>query len=259
MSKYTSLLFFLIYIYIIISLAEWLSHYYLMHYNGFLKNVLQFFNCKIDNTHIDHHKETLLDLSLPDDYTEEGLIFNLFEPKVIFLIISLFVCMWLFWLYFPEFKKHFSLIFVLCFSIIIINVYVNVWSSIHSNYHKRYIEVNKPLKNNSTTTIYSLLPYFTPNESSPIYKYLLWYHAIHHYNKGENKGNYGIIFPLVDFIFGTYKFTIDNTTYFAKNEPTNERERWLKEHIRFDLRVLDDNVLEYMDELSFEWKKLPTI
>ena len=44
MSKYTLFLFFLIYIYVIISLAEWLSHYYLMHYNGFLKNVLQLFN-----------------------------------------------------------------------------------------------------------------------------------------------------------------------------------------------------------------------
>ena len=89
---------FLIYIYVIISLAEWLSHYYLMHYNAFLKNVLQLFNCKIDNT-----------------------------------------------------------------------------------------------------------------------------------------------------------------TYFSNNEPKNECERWLKEHIRLDLRVIDDNILEYMDELSCEWKKLPTI
>ncbi len=36
---------------------------------------------------------------------------------------------------------------------------------------------------------------------------------IHHFNKGEDKCNFNIILPGMDFIFGTYKNCIDNTEF----------------------------------------------
>ena len=134
-----------------------------------------------------------------------------------------------------------------------------VWSSIHSHYHNRYIKTNKPLINKPNITIYSPLPFFIPNESSSIYKYLYWYHTLHHLNKGENKGNYNIIFPLFDFIFGTYKYNVDNTKHFLKNHAKTSQEEWLKQHIIFDIHVDNNNTLEYKDVSSNTWNKLPSI
>ena len=81
-----------------------------MHYNGFLKKTLDWLNIKHENSHILHHKQTLLDQTLPDDnYIEEGLVFNLIDNEVILIFIFAFFFMCLFWFYFPDFKNSFSL------------------------------------------------------------------------------------------------------------------------------------------------------
>lgn len=249
--------FFIIFLYIVISLAEWLSHYYLMHFNGFFKTFIEYFLIKLETNHIDHHKETRLDQTLPDDFIEEGTIFNLTDSIIVILLMLLLA--YLFWLFFPGFKKSFSLPFILFFTFILANSYFYVWGSIHTHYHNRYIENNKPLKNNPKVTIYAPIPFFVPNESSAAYKYLLWYHTLHHLNKGQDKTHYNVLCPMFDHIFGTYKNHVDNTNYFSSKNPETPGEEWLKNHIVFDIRVLDNNILEYRDKGSTEWKRIPAI
>jgi hypothetical protein len=229
-----------------------------MHYDG-LKNVLNNYNITSTNDHIKHHKETRLDQTLPDNYIEEGLVFNLFDIDMIYLFLFIIIGSYIFWLYFPNFKKSFSMIFTLSFSVILLIIYFWAWSSIHSHYHSRYIECNKKLKNNPDITIYSLLPNFIPNESSSIYKYLFWYHTLHHLNKGVDKGNYNIICPLFDHIFGFYKYNVNNTKHFSANKPTTPQEKWLKNHLIFDIRMTNNNKIEYRDIKSNYWKLLPQI
>jgi hypothetical protein len=252
-------LFYLVFIYIVISAIEWFAHYYFMHYNGSLKTFMDYCNIKRTNKHIDHHIETKLDQTLPNNFIEEALVFNIFNADMIFVIIFVTIGSIVFWYYFPGFKKKISLLFIIIIIIIILNLYMVVWSSIHSHYHERYIEANKPLKNNPNITVYSIFDFFIPNESSSIYKYLYWYHTLHHLNKGEDKVNYNIILPLFDFILGTYKSTVNNTNHFSKNDTNGIRDEWLKKHLVFDVRVLDNNVLEYKDVGTYEWHKLPDL
>jgi len=248
---------FILSFYILISLFEWINHYYLMHYNGFLKKTLDWLNIKHENSHILHHKQTLLDQTLPDDnYIEEGLVFNLIDNEVILIFIFAFFFMCLFWFYFPDFKNSFSLTCTLFITFLFISIYIWIWSSIHSHYHNVYIECNQKLKFNENI-VYSPIRFFVPDEKSSIYKYLYWYHTIHHLTKGESKGNYNIIFPLFDFVFFTYKDTVDNTLHFSKNEPTTPQEIWLNDHKQFQIRVLDNNVIEYKDINTEEWKRFP--
>jgi len=250
-------IWFIVMFYIFISLFEWLSHYYVMHYNGFLKKLLDYLDIKMENSHIAHHKQTYLDQTLPsDNYIEKGLVFNMIDSEIISICILAIISMTLFWHYFPNFKKSFSLTFTLFMTFLLMNVYLWVWSSIHSHYHKVYVECNKKLKF-SDNTVYSPVSFFVPNENSTVYKYLFWYHTLHHLTKGEGKGNYNIIFPLFDFIFFTYKDRVDNTAHFAKNKPSNPQEVWLNEHKQFEIRVLDNNIIVYKDINTSEWKTFP--
>jgi sterol desaturase/sphingolipid hydroxylase (fatty acid hydroxylase superfamily) len=248
---------FLIFIYCVISLIEWILHRYLMHRHRIVKDLMDYFN--INDCHLNHHKETRIDQSLPDNFMEEGIVFNIFDGEIIGIIFFLFLNTYLYWLFVPGFKQSFSLTFIFVFIFLVSNLYYYSWSSIHSHYHKRYIEANKPLPNNPQNTIYSPLRFFVPDESSSVYKYLYQYHTLHHLNKGDTKCNYNIICPLFDFIFGTYKSNVDNTLYFSKNMPSSEREEWLKTHCIFDIRITNNNTIEYQDKGATEWHKLPAL
>lgn len=253
------LFIFLIFFYIVVSWIEWFFHYYFMHFNGGLKELVEKLNIKVENSHIEHHKETLLDQSLTDDFIEEGLVFNLLDPENFFIIFLTVLSCYFFWRYFPKFKSQFSFTFIFIITIILSYAYFYVWSSIHSKYHSRYIDVNKPLNNKPDKTIYSIFNYFIPDTSLRIYKFLFWYHTLHHLNKGEDKCNYNTVCPFFDFILGTYKSKVNNTVYFSKNNPTNKRDEWLRAHLVFDIRVLDNNILEYKDQDSDVWNRMPSI
>ena len=43
-------------------------------------------------------------------------------------------------------------------------------------------------------------------------------HIYHHLQKGDRKGNYNIILPGADILFGTYNTCIDNTEYCNKDD-----------------------------------------
>ena len=51
---------------------------------------------------------------------------------------------------------------------------------------------------------------------------------------------------------------VDNRLYFSKHTPTNPREEWLKSHLVFEIRVLDNNIMEYKEGAN-EWKRMPSM
>ena len=68
-----------------------------MHYNGFMKTVIDKLGLKIENSHVEHHKQVHLDQTMPpDNYNEEGLVFNFIDSAVWFsrdlnkLVLELF-------------------------------------------------------------------------------------------------------------------------------------------------------------------------
>jgi len=251
-------LIFLIFLYVIFSFSEWISHYFFMHLNGIIKPIYDYFYGDKEAGHITHHKDVLLNQSLKDNFREEGLVFNLLEEEVLILIIIILIFVSLGWYFIPIFKKTFSLTFILLVTLFICYLYTWLWNSIHSSYHGRYIKINQPLTNNPNIIIYSPIKFYIPDKSSGSYKYLYWYHTLHHLNKGESKGNYNIICPLFDLVFGTYKNKVDNRKYFSKHEPKTKQEIWLKERLVFDIRVINKNVIEYKDGKTGEWIKMPS-
>jgi len=235
-------LLFLVFLYIAISFIEWNIHYYIMHFNEPVKPVLEYL--KIDKGNINHHKDTKLDQSLQHDYKEGSLVFNFTDVRIYFVLFFIVLLGFLFWRYFPGFKKY-SLTYILIFVSFVYFLYFYIWNSFHTHYHKKYVENDYiPVKN------------FIPDEENGLYKYLLWYHTLHHLNKGDCKCNYNIVCPLFDFIFGTYKSKVNNTRYFSNHIPQNFREQWLKNHLVFEIRVVN-NSIEYKDLDT--WKPMPSI
>ena len=247
------IILFLIFFYILVSLIEWTLHYFVMHFNEPAKGILEYLNTS--KSHIEHHKKTNIDQSLTDDYSEESLVFNFILLENYAILGVVFVLVYLYWRFFPGFKKY-SLALVFVFVSFVYFFYLYLWGSIHSYYHKRYVDSNKPAKNDPNMIVYCPLKFFKPDEENPVYKYLFWYHTLHHLTKGVDKCNYNIICPLFDFIFGTYKSNVNNTKHFSENNPQNLREEWLKNHLVFDIRVVH-NTIEYKE--SGVWQPLPAI
>ena len=248
---------FLASFYIVVSLFEWISHYYFMHYNGFMKTVIDKLGLKIENSHVEHHKQVHLDQTMPpDNYNEEGLVFNFIDTVTLVLFGLAVTFISLFWNYFPDFKNHFSFTAALILMVLLLSIFLWSWGSIHTRYHNVYVDTNKRLKN-SKNVIYSPLKLYVPDVNNSIYRFLYWYHTIHHLNKGESKTNYNVMFPLFDFIFMTYSGKVNNTLHFSKNSPRTPQEVWLQRHLEFEIRIVGNNVVEYKDEYSGKWKTFP--
>jgi len=221
--------------------------------NGFINPFLSAIGINMYNSHVRHHKETKMDQTLDDGFVEEGLVFNMFDLEVwlVFSTFLLFVYLTRSWF------SPLPLPLLLFLSIFLGLFYFYSWSSIHSFYHQKYIPTNTPLTSN--TTVYSPLPFYVPDHTSPIYQYLYWYHTLHHLNKGKSKGNYNIICPFADFVLMTYTPAVDNTKHFSENQQKTPQEEWLSQHLRFEIRILDNNQIEYRDEGKTEWLPIPQI
>jgi hypothetical protein len=237
---------------IIISYWEWVVHY-LQHHFSYIKKIFKYYKIKYHD-HLIHHKETNLNQTIPDNFSTISIAFNVFECSVNIFIFLMMLTVSIFWVYFPNFKKYFSYFFTMGISFILLNIYLWILSSFHSHNHNRYIKCNV---SNDLNPVYSPLSYFIPNDKSRIYKYCFWFHTLHHLNKGKFKKNFNVIIPLFDCIFGSYTDHVDNTKYFSKRKPKTDQEKWLKEHTIFEIRVLDDNKLEYKDKNTTEWKEFP--
>lgn len=243
---------FLTCILILASVLEWLSHRYVMHGLGVIGSVFK--NFGTSDSHIEHHSETLLTQDIPDSFKASGLVFNpVLEPLILIIIFlsGIFLLRKA-----TGLKEYTPWFLVVLFGIALSLLYFWVWNSIHASFHKRYIAINEPLAHSET--IYGIFPHFVPNESALYYKLLFKYHILHHLNKGKSKGNFNVLLPFSDFIFGTYTPRVDNTLHFKEHEPRNEQERWLKEHMVFDIYVGDRNDILYKDfDKDGQWRKFP--
>jgi len=238
---FIAIIIYIIILYIITSLIEWCAHYYFMHGNG-IGSIFK------EEDHIYHHKKTYL--SQYNTGPESELVFRLYALATILLTIMILIILSFFWHIIPYFKYNFSYITFMVIVLLTTLFYFWCWGSIHSRYHNRKIEIYNQIS-------YNLVPYFSPDVNSPIYKYLFKYHTLHHMNKGESKGNYNIICPLFDYIFGTYTSRVDNRLHFSKNKPKTKQEIWLSKNQVFDISVFDNNQIKYKLEDSNEWLSFP--
>ena len=242
-----AIVIFIIIFYVLTSLTEWCLHYFVMHKHGF-----KLFNIKSqkekDDTHLEHHIKT--HLTQNNTGPEKGIVFDIFSLHVVLLTSLLLIIYSICWLIIPQLQSCIS--YKIYTTIILFSslFYYWCWGSIHSTYHNRKIKVSDQIS-------YNLIPYFTPDVNSSIYKYLFTYHSLHHLNKGESKGNYNIICPLFDHIFQTYKSKVDNRLHFSKNKPKTQQEEWLSKNQMFDVCAFDNNQLRYKLENSNEWLPFP--
>lgn len=243
--KYLYFIILFILLYITISFFEWSIHYYYMHQNNkigkYLYNITK-------SAHIEHHKQTNLDQN--NNGNEKELVFQLFQPNIIFIILLLMIIFYGIWHLIPEFKKIISIKNLLLIVFISMFIYIWSWNSLHTKYHSRKVSLKNQQK-------YNLIPFFNPDTNSRIYKYLFSYHTLHHLNKGKYKGNYNILCPLFDNIFNTYKSKVDNTLYFLENKPKTKQEKWLYNNQIFEIRIQENNIIEYKLKNSDSWLIFP--
>jgi hypothetical protein len=213
-------------------------------------------NCKLgeylsktfESKHVEHHLDTKLNQY--NDGEEDDFVFQIFSSFFPIMMLLIITITWHMFTYLPGFKKFktFKGVFFTSFAVVLL--YCWTWSSLHTKYHRKEIS----LKNQ---VFYVAMPFFEPDTSSSLYKYLFKYHTLHHLNKGESKGNYNVVCPFFDFIFNTYKTRVDNRLYFSKNKPKTKEQEWLLNHQVFDLRIHDDNSMEYKTPGSEEWSRFP--
>lgn len=108
-------------------------------------------------------------------------------------------------------------------TLIISTCYYLLWNILHPTYHN-----------------YTGMEKYDWIKSNFIYKYLERYHLIHHLNKGEDKCNFNIILPGIDFLFGTYRGSIDNTEFCNNTVDKTEKEKKICEMQRMNILPRDD-------------------
>jgi len=204
-------------LYISTSLMEWYIHKFLMHetdnknincINNFTKNIYFMIHNKYQSdNHINHHSIVLNngDVDISDDgmlYSGYNIPFTTVFGFIIYIILSKIIN-------YNHSKKDYIIIFISW--IIISSSYYILWNVLHPSYH------NYDFVDNNINYI----------KNNFIYKYLEKYHMIHHFNKGDNKCNFNIILPGMDFLFGTYKNCVDNTDFCKNKFNKTEKEKEL--------------------------------
>ena len=182
-----------------LTVGEWLIHKYVMHNKDG-----SFFRWLWGDAHNIHHRQVNDDMTLTNHNEENqellepgeehpGLYFGVRETLL--LAISILMVLKLI-MYVVKFDCKVIYIAFISFSIAFF--YKFMWDFLHYSFHdlRDDLEINK------------LNPYF-----------YWWFrnHAYHHLVKGEAKGNYNIIVPGADFLFGTYRSCITNVKYCKEN------------------------------------------
>lgn len=241
---------------------EWVSHKYIMHGTGPLGSIFK--RCGIADSHIKHHLQTSLSQSLIGEVDHDSLIFSPKEQVLLFVTGLFFAS--LIWILLRK-PFHYAFVFG---SVLMLSIFHSwLWASFHTSYHHISPEDNELLvmSNGEKRTIFTVFDiqntrsicYDQNNLWCKYYRYLAWYHALHHLKKGE-KQNYNIIFPLADYLFGSYVNVVDNREYFAKNYPNNKQEEWLSRHLVFEIKIDKGNGILYrsLDGHSSQWHILPS-
>lgn len=202
------LIFNITIVYLLLSFNEWYIHKNLMHDNdkNFIINFIDkiyfyFYKDDLRKDHINHHKYNNHDGSIDDDL---GTIFS--SSYKFLLPLILLIQYYSITKIFFNFSNNFYLKILFIF-FIIAYIYEKLWNCFHLKFHRWNNTYNKDgiIENNF------------------YYKYLEKYHMIHHYNKANNKFNYNIILPGMDYIMGTYKNCVDNTVFCKKNKNKSKK------------------------------------
>jgi len=169
-------------LYLELTIGEIIIHKYLMHNKeGSIARKIW------GNSHNTHHLDVKHDMKLEEHHRKEGLFFNNFDVIGIALLV--------FSVWYPTLRLFFKVTWykLLFVSTLIGIFYQKLWDFLHYSFHQEK-KIDKYIKN-------------------PIFYWLFHNHSMHHLVKGKHKGNYNIIFPGGDFIFGTYRTKINNKEY----------------------------------------------
>jgi hypothetical protein len=174
-------------LYSVSSFIEWFLHRYVMHCYQKAPWILNFADNNILKlscvTHKNHHLSVNDDMSLKDMSIDRGLVFIPLD------IVELAVLTFAFMVpinYALGIRVSIPVNALFC--ILAGSAFVIIWNSIHTRMHQKNIDVP-----------------FVPKISIPdaIYDGWLNNHDLHHQIKGDDKGNYNVIFLGADEIMGT--------------------------------------------------------
>lgn len=192
---------FIVCLYVTLSFWEWFLHKYIMH----SKKGQMFYNDKYGGEHISHHEEVNNDGSIKFRKDPKGLIFQWITliPMGIIIFISLYFINKL-----GKFKLSYKTLIII---VIVCGIaYGMLWNTLHQKFH--YVHLDYP-----TSKGFPCISELYNNESIALH--WLWKnHMIHHLQKGDEKCNFNIILPGMDFILGTYQSEINNKNYCKKNK-----------------------------------------
>ena len=205
--------------YIFLSIYEYLTHKYIMHFNkdSYLSKMMKhipYLNklyFKIGNNHIKHHMSVEPDMKLKGGVIEysthnDGLFSNWdeFVPLTFTSLIGMIGIKMIT-------NYDISLINMFIMSMIITYSWSYLWNKIHPQMHNHDIKFtikDGPYDNG----LFDL---------SFMKNILLDNHKIHHMRKGDNRGNYNVILLGADEWFNRNNKSIDNIEFCIKN-PTNK-------------------------------------
>ena len=176
-----AILVFLVLLYWMSSLEEWFTHKYLMHQ----KLDIPWFR-NYATSHMEHHLAVNPDFTLKNKIPDQVC----FEAITVFpfFVVNSIVCVFLF----HKYLKWYVIIAV----VLLFALYAALaWNTIHSYIHHSDVKMCK---------IGGLFQ-GPVNKQNPYMKWAVNNHQAHHYFKGNEKGNYNVVFPGTDFLFGTHK------------------------------------------------------
>ena len=188
---------YIIILYFVFSITEWLVHKYIMHGDKDKTTIAR--------DHVIHHIHTLPTMKLvtSDTYGADidkylGLYFTWKSSIIVFCIgiiegfmvrnISGF---------------HVSNFFIIIIVSILCVYQSSFWNTIHPDIH--YITTKLSWREgipgwNGWKYLFGLIPI----QNSNLYEWLKQNHRMHHLRKGVQKGNFNVTLPGADFIFGSY-------------------------------------------------------
>jgi hypothetical protein len=176
-----TLILFLITSYLLATTQEWLIHKYLMH-----SNIIT----TLHDEHINHHKKTKKDYSITY-YDSDYICVNMTSINdIIQAIILIFINSYILYSLFTPYVSIFAIILTVT---ILFTINILIWNTLHPYVHNLdpYTVCNFP------KGLYESLI----NKNNIYVNWAINNHKSHHYN---SKGNFNIVFPGADYLFGTY-------------------------------------------------------
>ena len=185
-------------VYVMFSITEWLVHKYIMHgdkdESSFARN------------HIIHHIHTLPDMQLTDStvYGQTidkylGLYF-VWRSSIIVFGIGCIECFLLRAITGLNVSAFFMITRVSFFCL----YQSSFWNTIHPDIHEIPLKLSWKEGIPGWDGWKRIFGIIHVNNNMSLYDWLKANHRMHHLRKGVHKGNYNVTLPGADFIFGTY-------------------------------------------------------